>query len=121
MKNKAEGPSGHERTESQVGRDEKGRISFSSKGGGWHLPHMNKADPLPGGPHLATSELPTKTELDHLQWALGFPYHLVLTSALAVRMGGFDIFSKPSGDMFGGCRWLRKRLVLLNHWLPTLR
>ena len=48
MKNKAEGPAGYGRTESQVGLNVRSRVSPSSKGE-WHLPHVNEADPLPGG------------------------------------------------------------------------
>ena len=64
--------------------------------------------PAFGSVFKPSSDLSTKTELNHSQWALGFPCHLVLTSSLAVRIGGFDIFSQPSGGAFRGYRWLGK-------------
>jgi len=39
--------------------------------GEWHLLTTEHHDPPLGGSHLATSDLPTKTELDHPHWALG--------------------------------------------------
>ena len=49
-----------------------------------HLPRINRPDPLPGGSHLATSDVPTRAQLEHPQWALGFPCGPILSSALAV-------------------------------------
>ena len=58
-------------------------------------------DPPPWGSHRATSDLPTKTELEHSQWALGFPCHPILPSALAVRIGALASLANPLAACLG--------------------